>query len=143
MLNEFHITAIPYPSTSKELNINEEIKLIKASLLYADKVLLISIIPAMFCSIPYWIEQFSKDKEMQQKIENIKSDIVGELLYIAKENKELKSKLDEIQDYLKDKNTHFESLFKEEISKSLSRLSNAFYSAMNEVTSKIGINKLA
>jgi len=142
MLEEFHITAIPYPSSSKELNINEEIKLIKASLLYADKVLLISIIPVIFCSIPYWIEQFSKDKEMHQKIENIKSDIVGELLHIAKENKELNSKLDEIQDYLKDKNTNFESLFKEEINKSLSRLSSAFYSAMDEVMSRIGINKL-
>jgi len=142
MLKEFHITAIPYPSNSKELNINEEIRLIKASLLYADKVLLISFIPIIFYSIPYWIEQFRKDKEMQQKMGNIKSDIVEELLHIAKENKELKSKLDEIQDYLKDKNTDFESLFEEEINKSLSRLSNAFYSAMNEVTSKIGINKL-
>lgn len=142
MSSEFHITAIPYPSNSKELNINEEIRLIKASLLYADKVLLISIGPLIFYSIPYWIEQFSKDREMQQIMENIKSDMVRELLHVAKENKELKSKLDEIQDYLKDKNTDFESLFEEEINKSLSRLSNAFYSSMNEVTSKIGINKL-
>ena len=68
MLNEFHITAIPCPSNSKELNINEEIRLVKAALLYADKVLLISIIPIMFCSIPYWIKQFRKYREMQQKM---------------------------------------------------------------------------
>jgi hypothetical protein len=142
MLKEFHITVVPYPSSSKELNINEEIRLIKASLLYADKVLLISIVPLIFYSIPYWIDQFSKDREMQQIMENIKSDIVRELLHIAKENKELKSKLDEIQDYLKDKNTDFESLFKEEINRSLGRLYNIFLSAMNEVTSDIGINKL-
>jgi len=142
MLKEFHITAIPCPSSSKELNINEEIRLVKASLLYADKVLLISFIPIIFCSIPYWIDQFSKDMEIQQKMENIKSDIVREMLHVAKEKKELKSKIDEIQDYLKDKNTDFESVFKEEINKSLGRLSNAFYSAMNEATSKMGINKL-
>jgi len=142
MLKEFHITAIPCPSSSKELNINEEIRLIKASLLYADKVLLISFIPIIFYSIPYWIDQFSKDIEMQQKMENIKSEMVRELLHVAKEKKELKSKIDEIQDYLKDKNTDFESAFKEEINKSLGRLSNAFYSAMNEVTSKMGIKKL-
>ena len=140
MLNEFHITAIPCPSNSKELNINEEIKLIKASLLYADKVLLISIIPIMFCSIPYWIKQFSKDREMQQKMESIKSDMVSEALRVAKEKKELKS--DEIQEYLKDKNINLESLLKEEFNRSLSRLSNIFLSAINEVTSKIGINKL-
>jgi len=142
MSNEFHITAIPYPSNSKELNINEEIRLIKASLLYADKVLLISFIPIIVCSIPYWIEQFSKDREMQQEMENIKSDTVRELLNIAKEKKELKSKLDEIQEYLKDKNADVESLLKEVINKSLSRLSNVFFSAMKEVTSEIGINKL-
>jgi len=142
MLNEFHITAIPCPSSSKELNINEEIRLVKTSLLYADKVLLISFIPMMFSSIPHRIEQFSKDREMQQKMKDIKSDIVRELLHVAKEKKELKSKIDEIQDYLKDKNTDFESVFIEEINKSLGRLSNAFYSAMNETISKIGINKL-
>ena len=140
MLNEFHITAIPCPSNSKELNINEEIRLVKAALLYADKVLLISIIPIMFCSIPYWIEQFSKDREMQQKMESIKSDMVSEALRAAKEKKELK--LDEIQEYLKDKNINLESLLKEEFNRSLSRLSNIFLSAINEVTSKIGINKL-
>ena len=142
MSKEFHITAIPYPSNSKELNINEEIRLIKASLLYADKVLLFSIIPIIFCSIPFWIKQFSKDRETQQKIENIKSDIAGKLLHIAKENEELKSKINEIQADLKDKNTDFESFFKEEINKSFSRLSNIFLSAMSEVTSDIGINKL-
>jgi hypothetical protein len=142
MSKEFHITAIPCPSNSKELNIDEEIRLIKASLLYADKVLLFSIIPVIFCSIPYRIEQFSKDREMQQKIENIKSDMLKELSCVVKENKELKSKLDEIQEYLKNKNTDFESLFKEEINKSLGRLYNIFLSAMNEVTSEIGINKL-
>jgi len=140
MLNEFHITAIPCPSNSKELNINEEIRLVKAALLYADKVLLISIIPIMFCSIPYWIEQFSKDREMQQKMESIKSDMVSEALRAVKEKKELK--LDEIQEYLKDKNINLESLLKEEFNRSLSRLSNIFFSAINEVTSKIGISKL-
>ena len=142
MLNEFHITAIPCPSNSKELNINEEIRLVKAALLYADKVLLISIIPIMFCSIPYWIEQFSKDREMQQKMESIKSDMVSEALRAAKEKKELKLKLDEIQEYLKDKNIDLESFLKEEFNKSLGRLYNIFLSAITEVTSKIGINKL-
>jgi len=142
MLKEFHITAIPCPSSSKELNINEEIRLVKASLLYADKVLLISFIPIIFCSIPYWIEQFSKDREMQQKMENIKSDMVRELLHTAKEKKELKSKLDEIQKYLKDKNIDLESFLKEEFNKSLGRLYNIFLSAINEATSEIGINKL-
>ena len=142
MLKEFHITAIPCPSSSKELNINEEIRLVKASLLYADKVLLISFIPIIFCSIPYWIDQFSKDMEMQQKMENIKSDMVRELLHVAKEKKELKSKIDEIQGYLKDKNIDFESFLKDEFNKSFGRLYNIFLSAINEVTSKIGINKL-
>ena len=142
MLKEFHITAIPYPSNSKELNINEEIRLIKASLLYADKVLFFSFIPIILCSIPYWIEQFTKDREMQQKMESIKSDMVSEVLHAVKEKKELKLKLDEIQEYLKYKNINLESLLKEEFNKSLSRLSNAFYSAINEATSKIGINKL-
>jgi len=95
----------------------------------------------MFCSIPYWIEQFSKDREMQQKMESIKSDMVSEAFRVAKEKKELK--LDEIQEYLKDKNINLESLLKEEFNRSLSRLSsNIFLSAINEVTSKIGINKL-
>jgi hypothetical protein len=44
MLNEFHITAIPCPSDSKELNINEEIRLVKAALLYADNVLFNSLL---------------------------------------------------------------------------------------------------
>jgi len=125
MLNEFHITVIPCPSNSKELNINEEIRLVKAALLYADKVLLISIIPIMFCSIPYWIEQFSKDREMQQKMESIKSDMVSEALRAVKEKKELK--LDEIQEYLKDKNINLESLLKEEFNRSLSRLFSFCY----------------
>jgi hypothetical protein len=79
---------------------------------------------------------------MQQKMENIKSDMVRELLHVAKEKKELKSKLNEIQGYLKDKNIDFESILKEEFNKSLGRLYNLFISAINEATSKIGINKL-
>lgn len=142
ILKEFHITILPYPPNPKELNINKEINLIKTAILYGDKVLLISIIPMILSSVLYLVVQCGNQREIKQTIENIKPDTVSELLHIVKENKELKSKLDEIKDYLKDKNTDFESLFKEEINKSISRLSNAFYSAINEVTFKIGNNKL-
>jgi len=38
MPKEFHVTAIPYPSNSKELNINEEIRLITVADLFASQV---------------------------------------------------------------------------------------------------------
>jgi hypothetical protein len=142
MLKEFHITIIPYPPTPKELNINKEINLVKTAILYADKVLLISIIPMMLSSMLYLIEQCGKEREMKQTIENIKSDKVRGLLLTGNEKNELELKLGKIQEYLKNNRINFKNISKEGFNKALRKLYGASDSAFKEIVFETGIYKL-
>ena len=142
MLKEFHITIIPYPPTPKELNINKEINLVKTAILYADKVLLISIIPMMLSSMLYLIEQCGKERKIKQTIENIKLDKVRELLFAGKEINESKLKLGGIQEYLRNNKINFRNISKGGFNKSLRRLYGASDSAFKEIVSETGIYKL-
>jgi hypothetical protein len=99
ILNEFHITIVPYPPTPKELNINKEINLIKTAILYGDKVLLISIIPTLFYSFLNLIDQFSKDEKIKQKIiDSVELDELSKSILLNMEGKiGLKSKLENVK----------------------------------------------
>jgi hypothetical protein len=142
MPQQMHITAVPYPSGKQEFALDDEIRIIKASLLYADKVLLISIIPMLIFSLPNMIDELAKDQKTQQEMENIKSNITNELINNAKNYKGSKEEIDKIQEYLKDKNVSIEGFVKDEANSSIHRMSGIFVSAWNELKSNLGVNKL-
>jgi len=139
VIKELHITAIPFPSSEKELlDINYDIRLVKTSLLYADKVLLFSIIPIVLFSLPYMIGELNKDKETQQIMKDIKSNCIGKLIDISKNYKGSKEEIDIIQEYIKNKNVNLEDL----VNELFNHFSNTFISIWNELKSQIGISKL-
>jgi len=142
MPKELHITIVPYPPTPEELNINKEINLIKTAVLYADKVLLISIIPMILSSILYLVEQCGKGREMEQVIEDIKSDKVRGLLFIGNEKNGQELEPGKIQKYLKNNKIDFKNTSKEGFNKSLRKLYGTSYSAFKEIAFKAGIYKL-
>jgi len=137
-----HITAVPYPSGNKEFILDDEMSVVKSSLLYADKVLLISIIPMLIFSLPNMIDDLAKDRKTQQEVENIKANTTNELIKGAKNYKGSKEENDKIQEYLKDKKVNLEGFLKDEVNKSASRMSGIFVSAWDELKSNLGVNKL-
>lgn len=141
MQQEMHITAIPFPSVQNKFALDNEIELVKASLLYADKVLLLSIIPMLIYSLPDMMDDFNGDLIAQQEISKVKDDIVMELINNVKSTKDLKKELKDTQDILKDTNVNLESFVKDELSRITSRMSDKFLSAWNDFKFNFGINK--
>lgn len=113
MQHEMHITAIPYPSVQEKFVLDDEIELVKASLLYADKVLLVSMIPMLIYSLPDTVDGMTKDQITHQEIQSI----------------------------LKDKNINLDSSVRDDLYGITSRMSNEFLSAWKDLKSNSGVNK--
>ncbi len=136
-----HITAIPYPSVQKKFVLYDEIEIVKASLLYADKVLLFSIIPTLIYSLPEMIGSATKDQIVQQKLSQIKDNITKELISNVQNTEEFEKEFKDIQSILKEKNTNLESAVRDELEGIISRMSNEFLSAWKDLKSNSGVNK--
>lgn len=137
-----HITAIPYPSVQDKFVLDDdEIELVKASLLYADKVLLFSIIPTLIYSLPEMANVFNEDPIVQQKLLQIKDNITKELISNVQNTEEFEKEFKDIQSILKEKNTNLESAARDELEGIISRLSGSLLSAWKDLKSNSGVNK--
>ncbi len=138
-----HITAIPYPSVQEKFVLDDnEIELVKASLLYADKVLLFSIIPTLIYSLPEMANVFNEDPIVQQKLLQIKDNITKELISNVQNTEEFEKEFKDIQFILKEKNTSLESAVRDELEGIISRLSGSLLSMWNDFKLNVGVNKL-
>jgi len=141
MQHEMHITAIPYPSVQEKFVLDDEIELVKASLLYADKVLLFSIIPTLIYSLPEMADDFDEDLISQQEISKIKDNVTKELIGNVQNTEDFEKRLKDIQPILKDKNTNLESAVRDELDRVSNRMSDTFLSAWNDFKINLGVNK--
>jgi hypothetical protein len=110
-------------------------------LLYADKVLLFSIIPTLIYSLPEMIGSATKDQIVQQKLSQIKDNITKELISNVQNTEEFEKEFKDIQSILKEKNTNLESAVRDELEGIISRLSGSLLSMWNDFKLNVGVNK--
>jgi len=134
MSNKFHITVGSYPS--RELNIDNELKLIKTSLLYADQTKLCSLQSSLIISILSFAS-LSENQKMEC-LENILLQTNNDLQQIT----EIKSLFSMYHKLLKKKKNKQELLLMLRLKKEFQKLFVPFEEELKKIAITSGINEL-